>query len=602
MSLNSMAHPGLLNALPRRRPRVPGTRAIVSADGELSYEMMWQQILTTGSALERLGVRSGDRVALFFARSADYVISLMAVFSVGAVAVPMDPDYPPRRLAQMIATSQPSLVLHGGGVAESTDVIRRHRCIDINDLRSYRTVRDQYAGRQRVCTADPAIVLFTSGSTGEPKGVVLTHRGIVNRLRWADKYYEFDGSDRVLHKASVAFDASLHEIFAPLIAGGTLVIAPPGLQFDSRGLVRLIEDEGVTTAHFVPSMLRLVLEEPDLAYVDLRRVFCGGEALDMDIVRRFRDLLPSCKLYNQYGPTETSLSVTYWDASEPFGGTIAPIGRPISNVKLSIVKEDLSGAEVGEAGELWIGGVAVGCGYLNDDAATRERFREDPLRKGPGQFYRSGDIVRRNSAGYLEFLGRSDDQVKIRGVRVEPEEIGAVLRAHPTVKDAFVVAAQNSRCELRLAGYVVWGDGLSPEPSAWIKEIRSYLAGVLPRAMHPDDFVFVPRLPRLPNGKVSRLALPGLPASPGGAGNDGRLDDGDIAGVLRQIWRAELGVDAVGDDDDFVTLGGHSLVATRISAAAGALGVEISPDSCMRAPSFGEWLRTASSLATGDAR
>lgn len=588
-----MGSPDLLHALPRRRPRVPGSPAIVSTDGELSYEMMWQQILTTASALEGRGAGLGDRVALFLPRSADYVTSLIAVFSIGAVAVPIDPDYPPKRRAQMIASARPSFMLHRGGEPG----------IDVRDMRTSSVACGHDASQQSTRPEDPAIILFTSGSTGEPKGVILAHCGIVNRLRWADSHYAFDGNDRVLHKASMAFDASVHEIFAPLIAGGTLVIAPPGLQFDSRGLVRLIEDERVTTVHFVPSMLRFLVEEPDLEYLDLRRVFCGGEPLDMDTVRRFKERLPPCKLYNQYGPTETSLSVTYWDASEPYDGKIAPIGRPISNVKLSIVRPDLSAAGIGDPGELWIGGMAVGLGYLNDETRTQERFREDPLRKEPGLFYRSGDIVRQTVAGYLEFLGRFDDQVKIRGVRVELQEIEAILRAHPTVIEAFVAAAEDGPYEYRLVAYVVLRDASSPGAPAWVRQMRSYLMDVLPRTMQPDEFVFVPELPRLPNGKVSRLALPELRASVGSDDREERAGDGDIADVLREIWRGELRVDEVADDDDFIALGGHSLVAMRISAAAGtALGMEISPDSCMLARSFGEWFRATTSITDQDAK
>lgn len=617
--MTSAGRSGCLDMLPQRGPAVPGSPAILSSDGQMSYETMWQQVRTTAAAIERLGTGPGDHVALLFSRSADYVTSLIAVLSTGAVAVPIDSDYPPARIAHMTAAARPAVILHHGGGADPPAISRRCRCVDVRELYSAGPdscreddARQPRAGGGRggskpIRAEDPAVILFTSGSTGEPKGVILAHRGIANRLLWAHEYYGFGGDDRVLHKASIAFDASLHEIFAPLIAGGTLVIAPPGLQFDSRGLVRLIEDEGVTTAHFVPSILRHVIDEPDLEYVNLRRVFCGGEALDMDIVRRLQEILPACKLYNQYGPTETSLSVTYWDASEPYAGSIAPIGRPISNVTLSIVKPDMSPAGVGEPGELWIGGVAVGTGYLNDDDKTRERFLQHPLSGKPGLFYRSGDVVRQSGAGYLEYLGRLDDQVKIRGVRVEPEEIGAVLRAHPLVKEAFVLAAKNNAYEIRLVAYIVPRDTPVPpggpqstasasEVKARARELRSYLMDVLPRAMQPDEFVFIPQLPRLPNGKVSRLALPDPPSPPADASRR-ETARGDITADLREIWRRELRVDEVADNDGFLALGGHSLLAMRISvAASAALGTEVSPDSCMLAESFGEWLQAVNSM------
>ncbi|MFG2586334.1 FkbM family methyltransferase [Streptomyces malaysiensis] len=291
--------PTYIPDLLRTADAVPeGTPVVLSADGELSYRELWDQIAAVARQLRSAGVEPGDHVALYLPRSAGYVSALIAVMTIGAVAVPMDPEFPSDRLIQVVAAAKPRVILCEGddhlaalGPAPWLALDTRRRQGDTESLAAA-TWRGRPAGEQT------AMILFTSGSTGRPKGVRLHHAGLCNRLDWGHRHYRLADDDRVLHKASHAFDAAIHEIFSPLIAGGTLVIAPPGLQFDSLGIVRLIQEAEVTTAHFVPSVLRYVVDEAELAYcTSLRRVFCGGEALEMALVRRFRDLLPA-KLYN----------------------------------------------------------------------------------------------------------------------------------------------------------------------------------------------------------------------------------------------------------------------------------------------------------------
>ncbi|MGW1671591.1 amino acid adenylation domain-containing protein [Streptomyces sp. NPDC002324] len=451
-----MTHSNLLDLLKASGTLGDERTAIVSADGELGYQALWRRVDETAALLARSGVGAGDHVGLYFLRSADYVTSLLATLTVGAVGVPLDPEYPAERIDQIIEAADPRIILRNRASRHADELLRPSRWVDVDspDPTAASPVPGTVSRLARADAQDPALILFTSGSTGKPKGVVLQHGGLSNRLAWGHERYGIAASDRVLHKASIAFDASLHEIFSPLIAGGTLVLAPPGLQFDSRGLIRLIQDAGITTAHFVPSMLRHMLEEVDLEFCDdLRRVFCGGEALDMDMVSRFRKTLPLCDLFNQYGPTECSVSVTYWDTSEEFYGAIAPIGRAVAGAELHVLDEDMTPVADGQTGELWIGGTPVAAGYLGDDERTRERFLPDPF--GPvGRIYRTGDLVRRAAAGYLEFCGRVDDQVKVRGIRVEPGEVGATLRRHPMVQDAAVVAVPDEESGVRLVAYV----------------------------------------------------------------------------------------------------------------------------------------------------
>nr|WP_227457323.1 amino acid adenylation domain-containing protein [Micromonospora purpureochromogenes] len=485
-----LTDPRYLTDLVHRPAGAGGDRpAIVGPDGELSYTALWERVGATAELLRRARVWPGDLVGLYLHRSADYVTALLATLAVGAVAVPIDPELPSGRAEQMLAAAAPRLVLYAD----------RPPAVAAPASTGWRDVRTARAGSTADLTdrtgwlppgEHPALVLFTSGSTGRPKGVVLHHAGLVNRLAWGHEWFGFGADDRVLHKASIGFDASVHEILSPLIAGGTVVVAGPGLQFDSLGLVRLIQREAVTTAHFVPTMLRHVLDEPEFAGCrTLRRVLCGGEALDMRLVRRLREVLP-CGLFNGYGPSETSINVSYWDCAEPYAGSIAPIGRIIDGVTAHVLDDDLRPVPEGGTGELWIGGVAVGLGYLRDEERTAERFRPDPARPG-ARLYRTGDLVRVAPQGFLEFRGRADDQVKIRGVRVEPGEVAAVLREHPAVHDAVVVTVPDTDDGPRLVGYVV------PQPR------QAPAVGGLPRfplpngmavtAASPDEAVFLYR-------------------------------------------------------------------------------------------------------------
>ncbi len=468
--------------------------AIVDVHGEVSYLRLWQRVGRAVRQLRSAGVRPGDRVGIYMPRSADYVTALLAVTTMGAVAVPMDPEFPADRLAGMCAAARPRAMLHAESDAPAGIGDAPWLCLDHSRAGPGLAPGEELAPgegtwRERAADSQPAVILFTSGSTGRPKGVVLHHAGLANRLEWGQRTWGFDAADRVLHKASTAFDAAIHEIFAPLIAGGTLVIAPPGLQFDSRGLVRLIREAEVSTAHFVPSVLRYVLDEAEFRYcTSLRRVFCGGEALDMGLVRRVRELL-GCQLVNLYGPTETSVNATTWDCSEPFDGAIAPIGRPIDNVTCYVLGKDLAPVPAGHTGELWIGGRGVAAGYLNDAALTARRFLPNP--RGPGRIYRTGDLVRLAAAGYLEFRGRIDDQVKVRGVRVEPEEVTGAIRQHPLLQDAAVVGAPDGAGGVRLVAYVVARRANSPVV-AGLRRIR-LPNGQLVATPSPDETMFLYR-------------------------------------------------------------------------------------------------------------
>jgi amino acid adenylation domain-containing protein len=296
--------------------------------------------------------------------------------------------------------------------------------------------------------------MYTSGSTGRPKGVAVCHRSVVNHLAWRNDFFPVTSADRGLQKASLGFDDSVWEIFEPLLAGAELVLAPPDAQADSAGLIRLIAEHRITTACFVPSMLRVVLEEPGLEHcASLRRVTTGGEALSWELQERFFERL-SASLHNGYGPTEATITATFWTCEHGDRRRV-PIGRPIANTTVHVLDRHLQPVPIGVPGELCIGGVALARGYFGRPDLTAERFIPDPFATtSGGRLYRTGDLARQRPDGVLEFLGRVDEQVKLRGNRVELGEVEAALRRHPAVRDAVAQVREAAPGEHRLVAYV----------------------------------------------------------------------------------------------------------------------------------------------------
>ncbi|MYZ10206.1 amino acid adenylation domain-containing protein, partial [Streptomyces sp. SID2999] len=339
----------------------------------------------------------------------------------------------------------------------------------------------------------------TSGSTGRPKGVTVPHAGIANRLRWMQDAYRLTGEDRVLQKTPSSFDVSVWEFFWPLITGATLVVARPEGHQDPAYLAALIREQGVTTAHFVPSMLRAFLDEPAAARcTGLRQVMSSGEALSAPLAARFHRVLPGSRLHNLYGPTEASVDVTAHEV--PADPATVPIGRPVWNTRTYVLDAGLKPVPPGVAGELYLAGAQLARGYLNRPGLTAERFVADPHAEKPGaRMYRTGDLARWTPAGELEYLGRVDDQVKLRGFRIELGEIESALTTHAGVAQAVVVLRED-----RLVGYAAPAEGAHPDPA----ELRAHTALTLPGHMVPAAVVLLDTLPLTPNGKLDRRALP----------------------------------------------------------------------------------------------
>jgi amino acid adenylation domain-containing protein len=574
--------------------RTPDAVAVICAEQHLSYGELDRRSNQLAHHLRSLGVGPEVIVGLCVERSLDMVLGLLAILKSGGAYLPLDPGDPPARLAYMLADAHAPVLVAPAALAErlAQESLPQESLAQESLTQDARLVRldADWARIARQPTSavasgvqadNLAYVIYTSGSTGQPKGAMLRHRGVVNRLAWMDDAYRLQPGDRVLQKTPFGFDVSVWELFWPLLRGAGLVMARPGGHRDSAYLVQAIAAHSITIVHFVPSMLREFLQTPRLEpCASLREVMCSGEALSADLVAAFAARLPG-RLHNLYGPTETSVDVSFWRC-DPAAPTVA-IGRPIANTQLYVLDSGLGPVPIGVAGELYVGGVGLGRGYLERAALTAERFVPDPFGRGE-RLYRTGDLARWRADGTLEFLGRLDHQVKLRGYRIELGEIEAELRRHGGVADAVVVARQDAG-EPRLVAYVVGQETAATDAAT----LRAHLRARLPDYMVPSAFVALDALPLTPSGKLDRKALP---APAGGAGIAQAAyvaprTPGEE--VLAAIWAQLLELDKVGVDDNFFALGGHSLLAMRVAARLrDAFGIELPLRTVFEAPTIAE--------------
>jgi amino acid adenylation domain-containing protein len=540
--------------------RTPEAVAVVYEDRELTYGELNTQANQLARHLIGLGVRPDDRVAICVERSVEMVVGLLAILKAGGAYVPLDPAYPKERLEYMLGDSAPVAVL----AQAHTRVLLGELQVPVIDLEEC-----QWHGHAtdtpvvaQLTSAHLAYVIYTSGSTGMPKGVMIEHRSIVNRLLWMQQAYGLTRSDSVLQKTPFSFDVSVWEFFWTLSNGARLVVARAEGHKDPVYLKSLIEKQCITVMHFVPSMLDAFLAQPVKHECrTLVRVFCSGEALPGNLVRRFKEQLGDTELDNLYGPTEAAVDVTAWNCKEALDNT--PIGRPISNTRIYILDAYGRPVPAGVSGEIYIGGAGVGRGYLNRPELTAERFVADTFSAGAdARMYRTGDLGRYLADGNIEYLGRNDDQVKIRGFRIELGEIEARLAAHEGVREAVVTAREEATGEKRLVAYYT-----QPLEAAELQtaHLRAHLQAVLPEYMVPGAFVRLQELPLTPNGKLDRKALP-APERHAYVSREYEAPEGEIEVAIAGIWQELLGIECVGRHDHFFELGGHSLLAVRVIA------------------------------------
>lgn len=576
--------------------KTPDAIALVYQDGHITYAGLNARANRLAHYLRELGVRPDSKVAICAERGLELVVALLGVLKAGGAYVPLDPEYPAERLQFMLENSEPVALLTQAHLQTLFPRAGRLPILDLTDANApwhTRSSAHSSPGSSGLSPADLAYVIYTSGSTGQPKGVAIEHRGLLNRLAWAQSVYGLTREDAVLQKTPASFDVSVWEFFWPLLTGARLVIAKPGGHKDPGYLVNAIGQNNITILHFVPSMLQAFLDYGRAGRCStLRHVLCSGEALAPALVRRLQEQLPNTAVHNLYGPTEASIDVTACACTPAHQSKSSmPIGSPVANTKIHVLHTQDEPVPAGVTGELYIGGVQLARGYLNRPGLTAERFLPDPLGGTPGaRLYRTSDLGRWLRDGNIEFLGRNDFQIKLRGFRIELGEIEARMVEHPAIGEAVVVAREDTGGDKRVVAYYTCApdEKRGPARPGGEEEFRRHLAARLPEYMIPSAYVRLKALPLTASGKIDRKALPAPEAEPSAA-PEHEAPQGEVEAALAAIWMEVLKIKHVGRHDNFFELGGHSLsmiqVASRMKAA---LGVDVPLATCFDGPTVVE--------------
>ncbi|MBC4751495.1 enterobactin non-ribosomal peptide synthetase EntF [Klebsiella variicola] len=570
--------------------KTPDAPALADARWQFSYREMRQQVVALAQLLRQRGVKPGDSVAVALPRSVFLTLALHGIVEAGAAWLPLDTGYPDDRLRMMLEDARPSLLI------TSEDQLARFS--DIPGLESLCYQQPLAAGDDApLALSKPdhtAYIIFTSGSTGRPKGVMVGQTAIVNRLLWMQDRYPLSADDVVAQKTPCSFDVSVWEFWWPFIAGAQLVMAEPEAHRDPQAMQQFFARYGVTTTHFVPSMLAAFVASLDADSVAacraLRRVFCSGEALPTELCREW-ERLTGAPLHNLYGPTEAAVDVSWYPAcgSElaAVTGSSVPIGWPVWNTGLRILDAAMRPVPPGVAGDLYLTGIQLAQGYLGRPDLTASRFIADPFAPGE-RMYRTGDVARWLTNGAVEYLGRSDDQLKIRGQRIELGEIDRVMSGLPDVAQAvshacvFNQAAATGGDARQLVGYLVSDSGLPLDTAA----LKARLAEQLPPHMVPVVLMQLAELPLSANGKLDRKALP-LPTL--GGERSGRPPEPGMETLVATAFSQLLGCEVNDIDADFFALGGHSLLAMRLAAQLSRqLARQVTPGQVMVASTVGK--------------
>ncbi|PKW00336.1 amino acid adenylation domain-containing protein [Streptomyces sp. 1222.5] len=567
--------------------RTPDAVAVSAGDAQLTYRQLDERANRLAHRLIEAGVEPRDPVAVLMERSADVVVAILAALKAGAFYLPLHSAYPLPRMQQIMDRAG-SPVLLTDLASEARGLPRTRQVIlpagDLATAGAPATDPGVPAGPDA-----PAYVIHTSGSTGEPKGVEVPHRGVLGLAD--DTCWDGRAHRRILALAPYAFGVSTYELWVPLLRGGEIVLPPPG-DLDVRTVRRLITAHGITALHVTAGLFRLFADEAPDSFAPVHEVLTGGDVISPTAVQRVLDACPGLVVRAMYGATEVSSFAASATLTAPYEPTaVIPVGHPLDTVDARLLDEELRPVADGGIGELYIAGDRLALGYYRRPDLTAERFVEDPGAPG-SRMYRTGDLMRRGSRG-LEFAGRVGDQVKIRGFRVEPAEVEHVLAGQPGVAHAAVVAQEQEGGDRRLVAYLV------PKTTGLDEAaLRSAVAAVLPDYMVPAAFMELAELPLTANGKLDRAALP-APVPQKAVGSTPAA--GARQDVLCALFSRVLGVPGVGVDDDFFTLGGESLQAVRLASRIEAeLGYEISVGDVLNHPTVAELDRRMEQLAQAD--
>jgi amino acid adenylation domain-containing protein len=539
--------------------QTPDAPAVTEGPQTITYRQLRDRADAVAGWLVAHGCGRGILVGIALPRSADAIVAMLGILSAGAAYVPLDPSYPDDRLHTIVKDAQPTLIITTDLDVPIRRFDRTAELVAVSSLPAYTSDAASAVPGEAPDPEEPAYVIHTSGTTGEPKGVVIPHRAIHSRIVWELETFPTGPGDSVLHRTPLSFDISLQEIFPPLASGARVVIAEPGTEADPERLIRLIAEEQIATVALVPSLLRALLDEDEglRSCERLRDVFCGGERLDRRLHDRFlRE--SAARLHNMYGPTEYAIDATCWTCRPLADDEEVPIGFPLDRTKLYLVDDQLRPAPDTGPGILAIAGAQLALGYLGRPGQTAAAFPENPERPGT-RMYVTGDMVRWRADGALEFIGRCDDQIKVRGHRVELGEVEAVLQSLPNVRQAAARAlAGGDDGDTLLAGYLI------PEPghdsiAAW----REILRKRVPAFLVPDHLVLLDELPLGPTGKLDRAALPD-PRPPIAENLVHQPAGSSTSAVVLEVFREVLRHPSARADEDFFDLGGNSLQAARL--------------------------------------
>ncbi|MFE0510759.1 amino acid adenylation domain-containing protein [Streptomyces sp. NPDC058964] len=557
---NSLTHA----LIARRAAASPAHTAVIAGEAALTYAELDTRSNQLARLLRDSGAGPETVVAVCMRRGLDLLVTLLGIWKAGAAYLPLDPDHPAQRTSWILDDTGADLVVTDESSVEAVHHIRA-RLLVLDELRPRLADYPRHAPETAVDPHNAAYVLHTSGTTGRPKGVVVSHAAVANLNRWMADTHALTTGDRVLQKTTLAFDASCWELFAALTAGGTVVMAPHHVERDPAALLRAVADHGITVLQVVPSVLRQLVEEPGWSECTaLRLVLSGGEPLHADLAQRLR-ARAQVEIWNSYGPTECTVNATEhrFDPAQTTGSV--PIGRPIRRTQALVLGPNGTPVPIGVVGELHLGGAGVARGYLGRPGLTADRFVPDPYGRPGARVYRTGDLVRWRADGTLEYVDRADHQVKVNGVRIEPAEIEAALAAHPDVRGAAVTAHKSDGTTARLVAYVDQDGTLEPA------ELRDFLRERLPDTHLPSVFLQVDGFPLTSSGKVDRAALPAPDRSATTAGAARVAPRTTAERTVAAAWRDILGTADLGNGegpgihDDFFQLGGSSLQLTRLA-------------------------------------
>lgn len=544
--------------------KTPQAVAAIFGNEMLTYRELDRCSTQLALQLQQLGVQPDAIVGLFLERSLEMIVAILGVLKAGGAYMPLDPDYPEERLAFMVGDSKTSCILTQSHLASKVTPLQskttRVLYLDKKERSDGARGNLQRALKRDVQARHLAYVLYTSGSTGVSKGVMVEHQALCNRILWMQREYGLTKADRVLQKTPFSFDVSGWEFHWPLMVGARLVFAAPGKHKDPEYLRDLIQTQAITVLHFVPSMLQAFLSVDRVNECgSLRNVFCSGEELTSVQAERFFERFHKTSLHNLYGPTEAAIDVTSKQCAR---GARITIGKPIANVRLYVVDPQLRLLPAGLPGELCLAGDALARGYLNRQELTAEKFVDNPFETG-ARLYRTGDLARWTPEGEIQFLGRLDHQVKIRGCRIELGEIEAALQALEGVRDAVVVPRAGGE-GLKLAAYYV-----AAGPAIHLKWLRQQLKVRLPEHMIPSEFIALDCLPLTPSGKVDRRSLSQRPSRAVDLDSSAEAET-PTQSRLKALWQKALALEKIGLEDSFFDLGGHSLSALSLMAKVNA--------------------------------